>query len=157
MANELTTLGITLNYAYEASSGVRPTTNYTKIAGIKATPDLSVAPAGIDVTDLEEDFARKYLPGLRDFGDDLAFTANLTSTLVTDWASLVSTAATKWASGLATWFEIKIPGLGKSYYFSGMPSALGVSALNVNEAAETECHIAPNGFHGFDAPSTIVT
>ena len=153
MANELSTLGITVNYAVEATAGTRPTSGYTKVAHIKATPDFAVAPDGIEVTDLEETEIHRYIAGLRDLGDSLSFTANLTSDLITSWASCKTAADTAWASGKATWWEIKIPNM-KSFYFSGLPADLGLSALEVNSALETECTIFPTGFHGFDTASS---
>ena len=153
MANELSTLGITVHYAVEATAGTRPTTGFTKVAHIKETPDLSTPPEGIEVTDLEEMDIRKYIPGLRDLGDSLAFTANLTSDLITAWETAVAAANTAWESGLATWWEIKIPKLGKSFFFSGLPAELGLSALEVNAPLETECSIFPTGFEGFAAPT----
>ena len=154
MANELSTLGITVHYAVESTAGTRPTTGYTKVAHIKATPDFAVPPEGIEVTDLEETDIRRYVPGLRDLGDSLSFTANLTSDLITAWETAVTAANTAWSTGKSTWWEIKIPKLNKSFYFAGLPVELGMSALEVNAALETECVIAPTGFEGFATPST---
>lgn len=153
MANELSTLGITVHYAVETTAGTRPTTGYTKVAHIKATPDFAVAPDGIEVTDLEETDIHRYIAGLRDLGDSLSFTANLTSDLITTWEAAVTAATTAWGSGKSTWWEIKIPNM-KSFYFAGLPVDLGLSALEVNAALETECVITPTGFLGFDTAST---
>ena len=109
---------------------------------------------GIEVTDLEETDIHRYIAGLRDLGDSLSFTANLTSDLITAWATAKSAADTGWASGKSTWWEIKIPNLGKSFYFAGLPQDLGLSALDVNSALETNCVISPTGFHGFDTASS---
>ena len=106
MANELSTLGVTLNYAVETTAGTRPTSGFVKVAHVKATPDFSAARSGIDVTDLEEDDIRRYIPGLRDLGDSLSFTANLTSDLITTWETAKTAADTAWASGKSTWWEI---------------------------------------------------
>lgn len=152
MANELSTLGITLWYKV-GTGATMPTSGFTKVAHIKATPDFSVPPAGIDVTDLEEKDIHRYVPGLRDLGDSLSFTANLTSDLITTWDTAVSSAATGWASGNYTWWQIKIPGL-KSFYFTGIPAELGISAIEVNSPLETECCIAPTSWHGFDTATT---
>ena len=153
MANELSTLGITVNYAVETTAGTRPTSGYTKVAHIKATPDFAVAPDGIEVTDLEETEIHRYIAGLRDLGDSLSFTANLTSDLITAWSTCKTAADTAWGSGKATWWEIKIPNM-NSFYFSGLPADLGLSGLEVNSALETECTIFPTGFHGFDTASS---
>ena len=154
MANELSTLGITVHYAVETSAGTRPTSGYTKVAHIKAIPDFAPAPSGIDVTDLEETHNRQYVPGLVDYGDSIGFTANLTSDLIDTWDACVAAADTAWQSGLSTWWEIKIPKLGKSYFFTGLPVDLGIAAAEVNAALETNCYITPQVFDGFQTPSS---
>lgn len=153
--NELSTLGITVHYAVETTAGTRPTSGYTKVAHIKATPDFSSPRQGIDVTDLEETDIVRYIPGLRDLGDSLGFTANLTSDLITTWAAAVTAAETAWQSGKATWWEIKIPDLGSSFFFAGLPQELALGAQDVNGALETDCYISPTGFAGFQTPSTV--
>lgn len=68
MAQELSTLGVTLLYAAESTLNVRPTAGYVQIPGIKSVPDMNSEPEGIDVTPLEETQYRRYVPGLRDMG-----------------------------------------------------------------------------------------
>lgn len=154
MANELSTLGVTIWYAVEATSGTRPTSGFTKVAHIKAIPDFAPAPSGIEVTDLEETHNRKYIPGLVDYGDSLGFTANLTSDFITTWNAAITAANTAWAGGKATWWEVKIPNLGNSFYFSGLPVDLGIASMEVNAALETTCYITPQDFEGFAAASS---
>ena len=149
MAGELSTIGITLQYCVEATAGTRPTTGYTKIPNIKGIPAMLTSRDGIEVTDLEEMDIHQYIPGLADLGDTMSFTANLTSALITAWSAAVTAAETAWESGKATWWEIVIPKLGKSFYFSGLPAELGISEMEVNSALETECVVTPTGFEGF--------
>ena len=93
MALELSTIGVSLKYCVETTAGTRPTTGYTPIAGIKAIPDLNPEPEALDVTDLSDSW-RRYIPGVRDVGGAISFTANFTSAFKTAWTALVTAAAT---------------------------------------------------------------
>ena len=153
MANEFSTAGIVVKYAVEATSGTRPTTNYTVIDGIKATPDFNPEPSALEVTDLSDKIYKRYIGGLKDVGGALAFTANLTTDFKTAWETLVSAAQTAAESSKATWFEIAIPNF-DSFYFAGMPNELGVSAFEVDSVAEIEAYVTPNQILGWDDAST---
>ena len=152
MAQELSTLGVTLGWASEATLNVRPTSGYTPIPGIKSVPDMNSEPQGIDVTPLEETQYRRYVPGLRDMGGSLAFTANLNSTFETAWGNAV-TAFGNLTDGKGMWWEVRVPGF-KSFYFRGEPNALGMSAMDVNSPLEVDAYITPNKVHGWDTHST---
>lgn len=153
MAQELSTLGVTLLYAGESTAGTRPTSGYTKIPGVKAVPDMNQEPEGIDVTDLEETQFRKYVPGLRDLGGALAFTANLTSPFKTAWEGAVS-AYDALTGGKEMWWEVRVPNF-YSFYFKGEPNPLGMSAMDVNAALEIDAYITPKGVEGWAASSAV--
>ena len=152
MSLELNTIGVSLGYAVETTAGTRPTTGYTVLSGIKAIPDLNPEPEALDVTDLSDAW-RRYIPGVKDVGGAIAFTANFTSAFKTAWETLVSAAETAAESNKATWFEIKVPSLG-SFFFSGIPSDLGLTGMEVNAVVEIEAYVTPNQIHGWDTSST---
>ena len=152
MSLELSTIGVSLGYCVEATAGTRPTTGYTALSGIKAIPDLNPEPEALDVTDLSDEW-RRYIPGVKDVGGAIAFTANFTSAFKTAWGTLVTAAETAAASSKATWFEIKVPSLG-SFFFSGIPSDLGLTGMEVNAVVEIEAYVTPNKIHGWDTSST---
>ena len=152
MALELSTIGVSLKYCVETNAGTRPTAGYTSIAGIKAIPDLNPEPEALDVTDLSDSW-RRYIPGVKDVGGAISFTANFTSAFKTAWTALVSAATTGAASNKATWFEVCVPTLG-SFYFSGIPSDLGLTGMEVNAVVEIEAYVTPNKIHGWDTSST---
>ena len=52
------------------------------------------------------------------------------------------------------WFEIVIPGLTKSFQFRGTPSAMGLSAIEVDGVLECDVHITPNKITGWGTKST---
>ena len=148
MANEFSTAGVLLKWAAEATPGTRPTAGYTQIPNVKSTPDMSGTPDTLEVTDLSDTVWKRYIAGLKDPGDTIEFTANLTSALKTGWAAAVTAAASA-----TVWFEIAVPGF-DSFYFAGDPVELGINAMDVNAVAEISLYIVPNGVHGWDTAST---
>ena len=117
---ELSTAGVTLQYAEEVTADTRPITGYALMPSVKSMPDLDPAPANLDVTDLSETTWKRYIEGLRDPGGALQFKANNTNAFQTTWAEHVGQAETAKAAGKAMWYAIVIPGLDNAFYFSGM-------------------------------------
>ena len=107
---QLSTAGVTLLYAAEATAGTRPTTGYEKISEIKSIPELNPEPDNLETTTLEETEWKTYVPGLKDIGGALSFTANLTEASMTEWEGVVDAYDTAAAENKATWFCIVIPG-----------------------------------------------
>lgn len=153
MSLELSTAGVLLKYACETTAGTRPTTGYTQIPNIKSIPDFNPEPESLEVTDLSDTEWRRYIPGLKDPGGALAFTANLTTGFKTAWETLVTAATTAAASSKATWFEIMVPSFG-SFFFAGIPSSLGMTAMDVNAVLEIEAYVTPNQIEGWGTSST---
>ena len=155
-AINLSTIGVQLWYATESTAGVRPTTGYTRITGIKSTPSLNPSPDSIETTTLDELEYKTYIDGLKDTGGAIEFTFNLTEDLVTKWDALMSAYASAKATGKATWFTIVVPGLTKSFYFTGNPSNMGLPETSVNTVLEITNYITPtNAPEKFDKPSNI--
>ena len=107
-AIDLSTAGVSLAYAVETSSGTQPATGFTKLTGIKAIPDINPEPSSLDSTTLDNLEWKSYIPGLKDPGGALAFTANNTEVFQTEWADLVEEAQTGAQTNLATWFAINL-------------------------------------------------
>ena len=153
MAQELSTAGVLLKYCVEFTAGTRPQVNYTTIPNIKSIPDLNPEPESLEVTDLSDTTWRRYIAGLKDPGGALSFTANLTTAFKTAWGNLVTAYTTGLSTNKATWFEIMVPNFG-SFYFAGIPSELGLKAMDVNAVLEDDVYITPNQIHGWDTSST---
>ena len=152
MALEMNSIGVTLKWASEASAGSRPTSGYTEIPDIKDFPDMAMSPSRIEVTNLA-DRVRRYISGILEAGDDMSFTANLTASLKTAWASVVSTYTTVHSAGKQIWFELAIPNF-SSFYWAGEPAALGISGAGTSAVLETTLHTIPNEITGFAAASS---
>lgn len=153
MALEFSSAGIKLKYCVEASAGSRPTSGYTTIPNIKSIPDFNAEPSLLDVTDLSDTVWKRAIPGLKDVGGALAFTANMTASFKTAWNSLVSSATSAKASNLSTWFEVSIPNF-DSFYFAGMPSELGMKGMDVDSVVEADGYITPNKIEGWKTASS---
>lgn len=153
MALEISTAGILLKYAAEATAGTRPTTGYTIVPNIKSTADFNPEPNTLEVTDLSDLVWKRYIEGLRDPGGAMSFTANLTSAFKTAWETLVTAYSTAFASSKLVWFEIMVPTIG-SFYFAGKPAELGINGYETDAVAEINVYITPNKIEGWGTSST---
>ena len=106
---QLSTAGVKLLYAAEATAGTRPTTGYKEISEIKSIPELNPEPDNLETTTLAETEWKTYIPGLKDIGGALSFTANLTEKSMEEWEGVVDAYDTAAADNKATWFCI-LPG-----------------------------------------------
>lgn len=59
MSKEVSTIGVQLVTATEATAGTRPTTGYTNIAHVLEVPEYDNAPEGLEVTDLADLIMRR--------------------------------------------------------------------------------------------------
>lgn len=143
-AIEVSSIGTKVMYAVETTAGTRPTSGYTLIPNITTAPAFDMTPETLDASDLGDDVTQ-YIPGRRDPGGDAAFTANLTSDFLTAWETLVTAAATAEATGKRVWFEYQTPDFAKSFFFAGMPVALGHGGLEQNSVQTIQAHVVPNG------------
>lgn len=143
MGIALSTAGVTMGYAVEATAGTRPTTGYILIPDLKEIPEMNPEPENLETTVLSETEYKTYITGLKDLGGALAFLANHTEDLEAKWAALVAAYKAAAEEGKAVWFEIKHPALEKAVFFTGQPSAMGLPAMGVNAVLETNLYITP--------------
>lgn len=147
MAINLSTAGIHLYYAVEATAGTMPVTGLIDLKGVKSTPDFNPAPDTLETTTLNETEWKTYIDGLKDPGGALEFNFNMTQELVTLWGNLMTAyeAGKKSETPLATWFYIMIPGLNKVFCFTGNPSSMGLPPAEVSSVLEITNRITPTG------------
>lgn len=157
MANRgiaLSTAGVTIGYAVEATAGERPSSGYELIPDIKEIPDFNPEPETHEATDLEETEYKFYVQGLKDIGGALGFKANFTEKLQGVWEEVVEAHKTNIESGKRVWFEIKHPKLAKSVFFPGEPAAMGLPGMSVNGVLETTVYITPSGAPEWNTKTT---
>ena len=150
MGIALSTAGVTIGYAVETSAGTKPSTGFINIPDIKEVPEMNPEPETLESTTLAETEFKTYIEGLKDLGGALSFLANYTTELETVWEELVTEYKTAKADGKAVWFEVKHPGLPKSVFFTGQPSAMGLPAMSVNSILETNLYITPTNAPTWD-------
>ena len=141
MGIALTTAGVLLKYAVEATKGEKPTSGYIEIPDVTSTPDFNSAPEQLDTTPLSSTRFKTSTEGLRDLGGAAAFEANHTEELVEVWDEVVAAYETAKAEGKAVWFEIWHPELDKSVCFTGKPAKIGMGATTVNSVLKTNLYI----------------
>ena len=154
MGIALSTAGVTIGYAVEATAGTRPVSGYTLIPDVKEIPEMNPEPETLETTTLAETEYKTYIEGLKDLGGALSFLANYTTELETAWGDLVEEYQTAKADGKSVWFEVKHPGLTKSVFFTGQPSAMGLPAMSVNSVLETNLYITPTNAPAWETKST---
>jgi hypothetical protein len=154
MGIALNTAGVTFGYAVETEKGKNPKSGFIVIPDIKEIPEMNPEPETLESTTLAETEYKTYIEGLKDLGGALSFTANYTKELETVWAALVTAYETAAKAGNAVWFEVKHPGLEKSVFFTGQPSAMGLPAMSVNSILETNLYITPTNAPVWDTKST---
>ena len=146
MANiALTSIGVSVSYAVETVAGTRPTAGYTKISGLKSTPDFNQAPNTADATTFDNLEYTTKVALLKELPDTLEFNAVFGQEFANNWATLMTAYETGRNSGLNTWFCIDIPGYDKSIFFVGQPIKMGMPAMEVNSVIEAPVYIVPIG------------
>ena len=153
MAVELSTAGIVVKYCIEASAGVRPSSGYTSIPGVKSIPDMNPEPNQLDVTPLDETVQHRYIPGLKDPGGAIGLTCNFYSDFVTSWDTMMSAYTSALSSSLGMWVEFAIPSM-DSFYFRAVPTELGFGGAEVDSVLETTAYLTPNSAPVWAAAST---
>lgn len=157
MAIELSTAGITVKWAVEATANTRPTSGYTKLSGVKSISEFNPEPNQIDVTPLDEETWHRYIPGLKDVGGAQQLTVNDYDDFRTSWDALMAAYATASETGKGLWIEYNVPGITSkpSFFYRAVPQDLGFNGAEVDSAFENVVYLTPNMIAGWAAASTI--
>lgn len=150
----LSTAGVGLYFAVETTAGTRPESGYARIYDIKEIPDFNPEPESIEATDLEETESKFYVAGLKDAGGALAFLANFTDALQTQWDQIVAFYNESKDSNKNMWFEIAHPNLKKAVFFTGEPSPMGIPSMSVGSILETNLYITPTSAPAWETKAT---
>ena len=144
----LSTAGIKVYYAVEASTGVRPAamSAYTEIPEIVSIPAINESPTTLDATPLSQTVNHVYIDGLNDPGGAIALTANFSQTLLTSWnTTIIGAYETGIASNLNMWFCIVIPDYTDAFYMQGKPTPIGMPSAEVDSVFQCTLNIIPTG------------
>lgn len=156
MSLEISTAGIKISHATETTAGTRPTASsaYTALNNIYAIGEMNPEPATYDVTDLSDTVWKRYIAALKDMGGAIALSAHLNNDFISTWNTLCASAATARATGKKTWFCVEIPDVTNAFYIAGMPSELGLPAIDTDAVFEGDVYIAPEEIAGWAAKPT---
>lgn len=155
MSIRLSTAGISLKYAVETASGVRPTTGYLTIPEVKEIPEINPEPSTLDTTTLAETEYRTYINGLKDLGGALAILANLTQDSKDAWDTLYQSYVTAKADNKSVWFMVDIPDIDEACYFTGEPSPIGVPGAAVDGVLEINLYVTPTNAPSWDEKTVV--
>lgn len=155
MANAVSTAGMLVKYAVEATAGTRPTSGYTTIPGVKAIPALFNDPNMLQSTPLSATKNHTYIAGLNDSGGAVQLTVNDYAEFRTAWEACI-TAYAGLTGGKQMWFELTYQDGSNldSFYFPGEPLHLGFGGADVDAVLENNMNISPTGDYEFAAAST---
>lgn len=157
MAIELSTAGITVKWAVEATAGTRPTSGYVKLSGVKSISEFNPEPNQIDITPLDEGTWHRYIPGLKDVGGAQQLTVNDYDDFRTSWDALMTAYTTASSTGKGLWIEYNVPGITSkpSFFYRAVPQDLGFNGAEVDSAFENVVYLTPNMIAGWAAASTV--
>ena len=155
MVNAVSTAGMLVKYAVEATAGTRPTSGYTTIPGVKAIPALFNDPNMLQSTPLSATKNHTYIAGLNDSGGAVQLTVNDYAEFRTAWEACI-TAYAGLTGGKQMWFELTYQDGSNldSFYFPGEPLPLGFGGADVDAVLENNMNISPTGDYEFAAAST---
>lgn len=149
VAVDLSTAGIRVGLAVEATSGTRPSSDYTNIPGPKSIPALDDAPSLLDSTSLNAEKYKTYIQGLRDLaGGDIAITFNYTEAFCSLWDEVYSDCQAKKAAGKRYWATFYIPGISTAFFIPVDIVERGNPGAEVDGVLETTAHLIPIGVAG---------
>lgn len=154
MANAVSTAGLLVKYAPEATAGTRPTSGFTTIPGVKAIPAFGDEVNTLQSTPLSATKNHTYIAGLADPGGAIQLTVNDYQEFRTAWETFV-TAAQALTGGKKMWIEYAYPEGSNldSFYFPATPHALGFGGAEVDSVLENMANLLPEGDFIFAAPS----
>ena len=156
MALEITSVGAQVAYAFDTTSGQKPTSGFMILPDVNEAPEFDLSLETVDASNITDKITR-YVPGRQDPGGDAAYTLNHTNNVIDVWESLVATADTNYASGKRLWWAYIYPDADDAYYWAGRPLALGSSGISQNALSTIPAHCAVNDVGGWDTKPTLAS
>jgi hypothetical protein len=156
MAFELTTVDAKVAYAVETTAGVRPTTGYVELVGIKEAPEIELTVDALETTDLSDRIVR-YTTGRQDPGGEKSFTANNTVAFREAWDDFVTAAETAYKAGKKTYIAYIVEGDDDAFYWTGMPQRLGHGGLAENSVVTCSPKVVCTGVEGYASKPTLAS
>lgn len=152
----ISTAGMIVKYAAEATAGTRPTSGYTEIPGVKALPALGDNVNTLQTTPLSATKNHTYIPGLADSGGALQLTVNDAPAFRSAYATMYSAYTTALGSGKGFWLEYQYPAAYSmsSFFIPVELAPLGFGGAEVDSVLENMLNVIPGGDYLFSTKST---
>ena len=144
VAIDLSTAGIRVGYAFESTSGVKPS-SFTNLPNPKSIPDMNPTPNALDITSLNDTEWKRYMEGLKDMGGSLGITFGMSQAFFTLWDTICDTDETNKATSKRTWLVFYVPGLSDSFFIPVTPSRIGMPAAEVDSVLDVTVNVLPIG------------
>ena len=144
VAIDLSTAGIRVGYAFESTSGVKPST-FTNLPNPKSIPDMNPEPNALDITSLNDTEWKRYMEGLKDMGGSLGLTFGMSQAFFDLWETICDTDDANKATGKRTWLVFYVPGLDKSFFMPVDPARIGMPAAEVDSVLDVTVNVLPIG------------
>ena len=163
MAGEISTAGIKIQYAPEATANTRPTlASVYKEKATGATLNIADYVTGIsgltaeweqyDVTPLSETKRHRFVKGLQGNDGNLSLSCNINPTSREDWNKIVTEYAAL-TGGKGMWFCFTFPGDTKGAYFRCEPCEMGFPDVESAKAVQGAVQLIENQYAGWqDVP-----
>ena len=146
MAIELSTAGILVKWAVEATAGTKPSSGFTELVGAKSISEFNPEPNMLDKTPLKETKMHSYIPGLMDPGGAQQITVNDYDDFRTSYSAMYTAYETAKEAGKALWIEYYVPDMdddNNGYFFTAIPSPLGFGGAEVDSVLENVVYLTP--------------
>ena len=148
MVAGISTLGITLGYGVEATTGTKPTT-FNLLNRINSIGGITIDPEQIDASALEDENTR-YVKGRADTGGTWTVTVNYTDETAKEWEDLI-TAYKALTGGKRMWFEVVSKDLAKGFFVIAQPpESIPMPEVGQNELLTIEMNLTIEEYKGTD-------
>lgn len=152
----ISTAGMLVKYAAEATAGTRPTTGYVELPGVKALPALGDSINTLQTTPLSATKNHTYIPGLADSGGAMQLTVNDAPAFREAYETMYTAYTTAVAGGKGFWLEYAYPSAYSmdSFYIPVQLAELGFGGAEVDSVLENMVNVIPGGDYVFATAST---
>ena len=162
MAGEISSAGVQIYYAPEATVDTCPSTGWKQkaSAGTLNIADYVTGISGLgadfdmyDVTPLSETSRHRFVKGLQNNDGSIEFNANINPTSRADWGKIVAE-FTALTGGKSLWWEVILPGDTDGFFFRGEPMPMRFPDVEAGSAVQGAVQIVENKCDGFATKKT---
>ena len=157
MAGEISSAGVQIFYAPEATIDTCPSTGFKQkaSAGTLNIADYVTGISGLgadfdmyDVTPLSETQRHRFIKGLQNNDGSIEMSANINPTSRGDWGKIVSEYAAL-TGGKALWFEFILPGDTDGFFIRAEPMPMRFPDVEAGSAVQGAIQLVENKCTGF--------